>query len=91
MNNLDTMLGEVFGTLTDKKSSLFIFVTLFTALYGGKAAPPLPQVFVDLFTQPWFRIAVLSLIAWAASIKKFIPKNAAECRLLIIRFVINAL
>ncbi len=29
----------------------------------------------------WRRGTVLSLIAWAASIKKFIPKNAAECRI----------
>jgi len=67
MENLDTMLNGVFKTLTDKNSSMFIFVTLFTALYGGKAAPPLPQVFVDLFVQPWFRMAVLSLIAYGAN------------------------
>ena len=67
MENLDKMLNGVFTTLTDQNSSLFIFVTLFTALYGGKAAPPLPQVFVDLFTEPWFRIIVLSLIAYGAN------------------------
>ncbi len=29
----------------------------------------------------WKRRIALSLIAWVASIKKFIPKNAAECQI----------
>lgn len=29
----------------------------------------------------WRKETILSLIAWAASIKKFIPKSAAECRM----------
>ena len=86
MENLDTMLSGVFKTLTDKNSSLFIFVTIFTALYGGKAAPPLPEVFTDLFTQPWFRIAVLSLIAYGANKD---PKTAIMSAILFMSIMEN--
>jgi len=39
----------------------------------------------------WKRGTILSLIAWAASIKKFIPKNTAECRLNGLNFPITSL
>ncbi|MCP4989932.1 MAG: hypothetical protein GY928_28955 [Colwellia sp.] len=34
----------------------------------------------------WRRGTVLSLIAWAASTNKFIPKRVAECRMDVIGF-----
>ena len=67
MNNLENGISDVFDTLTDKSNpTLFIFVSLFTTLYGGLAGPELPQVFKDLFQEDWFKMAVLSLIAYGA-------------------------
>ena len=39
-------------------------ITLFLVLYGGLAAPKLPQFMVNLFENPIFKIIILSLIVY---------------------------
>jgi len=51
----------------EKRSSLYIFVSLFVILYGGAAAPNLPDFVKDLFDHEWFKLIVLSLIAFSAN------------------------
>lgn len=64
---MEKTIDDIFGVLANKQSNLFVFVSIFTAIYGGIAAPPLPQVFQELFTQEWFRVSVLSLIAYGTT------------------------
>ena len=64
---MEKTINDVFGVLANKQSNLFVFVSIFTAIYGGVAAPPLPKVFQDLFSQEWFRVTVLSLIAYGTN------------------------
>jgi len=68
MNSLESGISTIFKTLTSRDNpTLFIFISLFTTLYGGLAGPELPQVFKDLFQEDWFKMVVLSLIAYGAS------------------------
>ena len=50
-----------------RRSNLYIFVSMFVILYGGAAAPNLPDFVKDLFDHEWFKLIVLSLIAFGAN------------------------
>jgi len=59
MELVDTTLSSIFS---NKYASSVI--TLFLVVYGGLAAPKLPNFMVKLFENPIFKIAILSLIVY---------------------------
>ena len=58
-------------------------VALFVVLYASNVAPRLPDVVIDLFNNPIFRVFVLFLVAYVAN------KNPAVALLVSIAFVVT--
>lgn len=83
---MDKVIENSFSFLTNKNSIVFVFVSLFTALYGGLAAPTLPNSITRLFEEDWFRVLILSLIALGASQD---PKTAIMSSILFMMLINN--
>ena len=58
-------------------------VALFVVLYASNVAPRLPDVVIDLFNNPIFRVFVLFLVAYVAN------KNPAVALLVSVAFVVT--
>jgi len=66
MDSVDEILETVDGSLKTvfANEHASTIITIFLVLYGGLAAPKLPNFIVNLFDNPVFRIIVLSLIVY---------------------------
>ena len=83
---MEKIIDNAFDFLTNKNSIVFVFVSLFTALYGGLAAPELPNEISRLFEEDWFRVIMLSLIAFGSSKD---PKTAIMSSVLFLMIMNN--
>ena len=62
-------LDKIYEELT-KDNLLGTYVSVFLVLYGGLAGPQLPKSFKNLFEKPFFKLLILSLVAYS-SVKDF--------------------
>jgi len=64
---MNSQIDNVIQTLTNKQTLLSVMLTLYIALYGGMAAPPLPSQISNLFNNQYFNMGIISLIAYGAN------------------------
>lgn len=57
-------LKNIYDNMLDTKTILGTIITLFLFLYGGLASPQFPSKFKKLFNLFYFRILILSLVAY---------------------------
>jgi hypothetical protein len=64
---MNRQIDKVISTLTNKETLVSIMFTIFMSLFGGKAAPPLPNSISSLFSNQYFNMAVIALVAYGAN------------------------
>ena len=64
---MEKVLDRFFSFAKDDSSISYTFISLAVAVYGGMAVDKPPQVIEQAFQQQWFRVLVLSLIAYGAT------------------------
>ena len=63
------LIGNILGLVFSNKYSSAMF-SMFLVFYGGLAGPQLPKSFKNLFEKPFFKLLILSLVAYS-SVKDF--------------------